>query len=133
MTTLAGIVLMTLGVGFLLIAAIGLVRLPDALQRMHSATKAGTLGTALVILGAMLLGEVARPSTGLLTILFLLVTLPFGAQLLGRAAYLSGTPLTGIGDDPLGPEMDMEAEAEADRPEDVITSSPPAGRTDTGR
>ncbi|MBD8545766.1 monovalent cation/H(+) antiporter subunit G [Sphingomonas sp. CFBP 8760] len=129
MTTLAGIVLMTLGVGFLLVAAIGLVRLPDALQRMHSATKAGTLGTALVILGAMLLGEVARPSTGLLTILFLLVTLPFGAQLLGRAAYLSGTPLTGIGDDPLGPEMDMEA----DRPEDVITSSPPAGRTDTGR
>jgi len=131
MTTLAGIVLMTLGVGFLLVAAIGLVRLPDALQRMHSATKAGTLGTALVILGAMLLGEVARPSTGLLTILFLLVTLPFGAQLLGRAAYLSGTPLTGIGDDPLGPEMDMEAEA--DRLEDVITSSPPAGRTDTGR
>ncbi len=129
MTTLAGIVLMALGVGFLLIAAIGLVRLPDALQRMHSATKAGTLGTALVILGAMLLGEVARPSTGLLTILFLLVTLPFGAQLLGRAAYLSGTPLTGIGDDPLGPEMDMEA----DRLEDVITSSPPAGRTDTGR
>jgi len=131
MTTLAGIVLMTLGVGFLLVAAIGLVRLPDALQRMHSATKAGTLGTALVILGAMLLEEVARPSTGLLTILFLLVTLPFGAQLLGRAAYLSGTPLTGIGDDPLGPEMDMEAGA--DRPEDVITSSPPAGRTDTGR
>ncbi len=129
MTTLAGIVLMTLGVGFLLVAAIGLVRLPDALQRMHSATKAGTLGTALVILGAMLLGEVARPSTGLLTILFLLVTLPFGAQLLGRAAYLSGTPLTGIGDDPLGPDMDMEA----DRPEDLVTSSPPAGRTDTGR
>ncbi len=131
MTTLAGIALMTLGVGFLLVAAIGLVRLPDALQRMHSATKAGTLGTALVILGAMLLGEVARPSTGLLTILFLLVTLPFGAQLLGRAAYLSGTPLTGIGDDPLGPEMDTEAGA--DRPERPVTSSPPAGRTDTGR
>ncbi len=131
MTTLAGIVLMTLGVGFLLVAAIGLVRLPDALQRMHSATKAGTLGTALVILGAMLLGEVARPSTGLLTILFLLVTLPFGAQLLGRAAYLSGTPLTGMGDDPLAPEVDMAVGA--DRPENVVTSSPPAGHTDTGR
>lgn len=131
MNIFAGIALMTLGVGFLAVAAIGLVRLPDALQRMHSATKAGTLGTALVILGAMLLGEVARPSTGLLTILFLLVTLPFGAQLLGRAAYLSGTPLTGVGDDPLGPAMDREAEA--DRPEDVVTSSPPAGHTDTGR
>ncbi len=108
MTTVAGIALMALGVGFLLVAAIGLVRLPDALQRMHSATKAGTLGTALVILGAMLLDEVARPSTGLLTILFLLVTLPFGAQLLGRAAYLSGTPLTDIDDDPLDPEIEAE-------------------------
>ena len=127
MTTLAAILLMTLGVGFLLVAAIGLVRLPDALQRMHSATKAGTLGTALVILGAMLLGEVARPSTGLLTILFLLVTLPFGAQLLGRAAYLSGTPLADIDDDPLAPEV------EADRTVDPVTSSAPAARTDSAR
>lgn len=98
---LSGVLLMAAGVAFLLIAAIGLVRLPDALQRMHSATKAGTLGTALVILGAMLLGEVARPQTGLLTIVFLLVTLPFGAQLLGRATYLARTPMDGIEDDPL--------------------------------
>jgi multicomponent Na+:H+ antiporter subunit G len=75
---------------------------------MHSATKAGTLGTALVILGVMLLGEVARPSTGFLTILFLLVTLPFGAQLLGRAAYLSGTPLADIDDDPLAAAIDAD-------------------------
>lgn len=99
--TVIGIVMMAAGVLFLLIAAIGLVRLPDALQRMHSATKAGTLGTALVILGALLVGEVARPQTGLLTILFLLVTLPLGAQLLGRAAYLSRTPIEGIDNDPL--------------------------------
>jgi len=108
MTTIAGIALMSLGVAFLVVAAIGLVRLPDALQRMHSATKAGTLGTALVILGVMMVGEVARPSTGLLTILFLLVTLPFGAQLLGRAAYLSGTPLADIDDDPLAAEIDAD-------------------------
>lgn len=101
LSTIAGVLLMTIGVVFLLVAAIGLVRLPDALQRMHSATKAGTLGTALIILGAMLLGEVARPQTGLLTILFLLVTLPFGAQLLGRATYVARTPLDGIADDPL--------------------------------
>lgn len=97
----AGVLLMAAGVAFLLIAAIGLVRLPDALQRMHSATKAGTLGTALVIFGAMLLGEVARPQTGLLSILFLLVTLPAAAQLLGRATYVTRTPLEGIADDPL--------------------------------
>lgn len=110
---LLGVLMMTAGVGFLLAAAIGLARLPDALQRMHSATKAGTLGTSLIILGVMLVGEVARPSTGLLTILFLLVTLPFGAQLLGRAAYLSRTPLAGVDDDPLVGEIDGARE---DRP-----------------
>ncbi|WP_235530376.1 MULTISPECIES: monovalent cation/H(+) antiporter subunit G [unclassified Sphingomonas] len=105
----AGVLLMAAGVAFLLVAAIGLVRLPDALQRMHSATKAGTLGTALVIVGAMLLGEVARPQTGLLTILFLLVTLPFGAQLLGRATYVARTPLDGITDDPLASDEQFAA------------------------
>ena len=108
--TVIGIVMMAAGVLFLLIAAIGLVRLPDALQRMHSATKAGTLGTALVILGALLVGEVARPQTGLLTILFLLVTLPLGAQLLGRAAYLSRTPIEGIDNDPLADDPDSGLE-----------------------
>jgi len=102
--TVAGLALMTLGTLFLLVAAIGLIRLADPFQRMHSATKAGTLGTALVILGAMLLGEVARPQTGLLTILFLLVTLPLGAQLLSRAAYLARTPMEGIDEDPLADE-----------------------------
>lgn len=100
-----GVILMAVGVAFLLVAAIGLVRLPDALQRMHSAAKAGTLGTTLVILGAMLLGEVASPQIGVLTILVLLITLPFGAQLLGRAAYLAGTPLDGIKEDPLAEEQ----------------------------
>ena len=117
METVAAVMLV-LGTALMLVAAIGLIRLRDPLQRMHSATKAGTLGCALVILGAMLLGEVARPSTGLLAILFLLVTLPFGAQLLGRAAYLSDTPLSGIGDDPLAPEL---ARTDARQPGDSET------------
>jgi multicomponent Na+:H+ antiporter subunit G len=37
----------------------------------------------------------------LLTIIFLLVTLPLGAQLLGRATYVARTPLEGLEDDPL--------------------------------
>ncbi len=109
-STIVGVLLMAAGVAFLVIAAIGLVRLPDALQRMHSSTKAGTLGTALVIVGAMLLDEVARPQTGLLTIVFLLVTLPFGAQLLGRATYVARTPLDGIADDPLERDERLAAE-----------------------
>lgn len=100
-----GIALMIAGLAFLLVAAIGLVRLADPLQRMHSATKAGTLGTALMILGAVSVDEAARPATGLLTIIFLLITLPLGAQLLGRATYVSGTRLEGIEADPLAEEQ----------------------------
>ncbi len=108
--TVAGLILIASGVAFLLIAAIGLIRLPDALQRMHSATKAGTLGTALVVIGVLMIGDVARPMTGVLTILFLLLTLPLGAQLLGRATYLSGAPLKGIAEDPLAEELEREAD-----------------------
>ena len=53
-------ILMILGTAFLCIAAIGVVRLPDAFQRMHAGTKAGTLGTMLVLVGALLAGDAAR-------------------------------------------------------------------------
>jgi len=82
--TILAMILMTLGAVFLLVAAIGVIRLPDPLQRMHSATKAGTLGSALLLIGVMLSGTVQVGGTALLTIVFLLLTLPIGAQLLGR-------------------------------------------------
>jgi multicomponent Na+:H+ antiporter subunit G len=98
--------LMALGAGFLLIAAIGVIRLADPLQRMHSATKAGTLGTALMLGGVMLSGVVEIGWTGLLAMVFLLLTLPVGAQLLGRAAYVSGATLEGLESDPLEGELE---------------------------
>lgn len=109
--TVVAMILMAAGACFLLIAAIGVIRLPDPLQRMHSATKAGTLGTALLIGGAMLSGTVDRSTNGILTIFVLLVTLPIGAQLLGRAGYVSGTKLEGIEEDPLADHLDRGREA----------------------
>ncbi|WP_439533671.1 monovalent cation/H(+) antiporter subunit G [Polymorphobacter sp.] len=97
----AALLLIT-GVLLMLVAAVGLLRLRDPLQRMHSATKAGTLGATLVVIGVMLSTETTSAFTGVLAILFLLFTLPIGAQLLGRATYLSGAPLDGIGPDPIG-------------------------------
>ena len=38
------------GAFFTLVAAIGVVRLPDILMRMHASTKAGTLGTGFILL-----------------------------------------------------------------------------------
>lgn len=106
---LAGLVLMTTGVLLVLIAAIGVHRLPDAFQRMHSATKAGTLGTALTIIGSLLAGEQIAPATAIVTILFMLVTVPVAAQLLGRAAYVSGATIARlVRPDPLEEVVDRQ-------------------------
>lgn len=120
-----GLALAAIGVGFVVVAGIGVIRLPDAFQRMHAATKAGTLGAALVLLGACLvLGEGGTWLTGTLTILTLLATLPLGAQLLGRAAYMSGSPLEGIeGRDALDGVLPREPEA--------LAVDPPAGERAT--
>jgi multicomponent Na+:H+ antiporter subunit G len=75
------------GALLLVLAAWGVVVLPDALSRQHAATKAGTLALALVCLGAMLLdGTAGGPGAWLLILGFLLATLPVASHLLARAA-----------------------------------------------
>jgi multicomponent Na+:H+ antiporter subunit G len=83
------------GAVLLLIAAIGVVRLPDALSRQHAATKAGTLALATVCLGAALAvvaGAVPEDTAGgavmrlALLVAVLLPTLPVASHLLARAA-----------------------------------------------
>lgn len=79
--------LLLAGGGMLLLAAWGVLRLPDALSRQHAATKAGTLAVALVCLGAMLAaGETGWTLRLLVILVFLLVTLPVASHLLARAA-----------------------------------------------
>jgi len=85
--TVAGWVLCFLGVLVLLIAGIGLVRLPDALARQHAATKAATLGLGLLILGTGLAaGRWDWAPRLLLLLALLLVTLPLASHALARAA-----------------------------------------------
>lgn len=74
------------GAGFVLIAAIGIVRLPDLLTRMHASTKAGTLGALLVMVGlAVHVGTGEVVSKAVATSLFLLLTAPIAAHMIGRA------------------------------------------------
>ena len=84
-------VLMLTGVAFTVIAAVGLVRLPDLFSRMHAATKATTLGLALVLLGAALRAETGGDAAKLLLVgAFTFLTAPVGAHVLGRSAYRAG-------------------------------------------
>jgi multicomponent Na+:H+ antiporter subunit G len=82
-----GGVLVAAGGVLLLVAAWGVIVLPDALARQHAATKAGTLALALVCMGAMLIARDPAWTWRLLMILgFLLATLPVASHLLARAA-----------------------------------------------
>jgi len=86
--------LLLLGGGaFCLIAAIGIIRLPDAVMRMHASTKAGTLGSTLVLVAAMLVFQLGIVTTkGIAAVLFLLLTAPIAAHMIGRAYVRHKTP-----------------------------------------
>ncbi len=78
--------LITLGAFLVLLAGIGVIRFPDVYARMHAATKATTIGIALVGLAAAISLDDARPKI-ILTIAFIFITAPAAAHLVGRASY----------------------------------------------
>ena len=80
--------LVLLAAFFLLVGAIGLVRLPDFFMRLHAPTKASTLGVGGVLLASLVMGWAqGRPGVAeLLITLFVFVTAPVSANLLAQAA-----------------------------------------------
>jgi len=73
------------------VAAIGIVRFPDVLSRMHAATKPQTVGLLLILAGAALRLQDLSDITilGLIAI-FQLLTAPVSAHMVGRAAFRTG-------------------------------------------
>jgi multicomponent Na+:H+ antiporter subunit G len=72
---------------FILIAAIGLVRLPDLLCRSHAVAKAMTLGLFLLLIALWLhVGEKQTALKIVLAIFFQLITIPISSHLLGLLA-----------------------------------------------
>jgi multicomponent Na+:H+ antiporter subunit G len=83
------------GAFFALVASAGLWRFPDIYSRMHAASKAGTLGSGLVLLAlAVHAGDTATITRALAGIVFFLLTAPISAHLLAKAAYVVGYGLT---------------------------------------
>lgn len=84
-----------LGCLLVLLASIGLLRMPDAYMRMQVASKASTLGAALVLGGAAVgMGDSTAVVRTVVAILFLCITMPVAAHLLGRAAARTGVPFS---------------------------------------
>jgi multicomponent Na+:H+ antiporter subunit G len=94
MSAIIAAALLLVGSLFCLVAAVGMLRLPDTLIRMHAATKAGTLGTGCILAAeAVVAGELGITLRAAAVIVFLLLTAPVGAHLIGRAAYHRGIHL----------------------------------------
>ena len=91
---IASVISITVGAFFILVAGLGLVRMPDVFLRMSASTKAATLGVGCTVLGvARYFGDFATFIRAMAIIVFLLLTTPVAAHLLGRAAYQDGVPL----------------------------------------
>lgn len=87
-------VFLLLGGSFIFIAALGVLRMPDIYTRIHSSTKAGTLGVGLILLSVAIFfrtGEIITRS--LAVVFFIILTAPVAAQLIGMVAYKSGAKL----------------------------------------
>ena len=89
MLTLVGILLILIGALFILISAIGVLRLSGLYLKMHAATKAGTLGCGLIFLGAGIQLKNLHSLTEIfLLIIFIAITNPISAHLLGKLYFL---------------------------------------------
>ena len=87
MLDIIGFLFILIGALLLVISAVGLLRMPDTITRMHAGTKASTLGTLFVILGAMFLEPSLWFKLSLLA-LFILITNPLSSSILARSTYL---------------------------------------------
>jgi multicomponent Na+:H+ antiporter subunit G len=91
--TILALILASLGTILILLAAVGLLRLPDVYMRCHAAGKAATLGVCCTLLAvAVGLAQAGGWVRALISIAFLFVTIPVGTQLVARAAFRNGAP-----------------------------------------
>lgn len=79
---------------FMLVASLGVFRMPDLLTRMHATTKSGVLGAGLIMCGVMLFFIDSSVTLKALAVMaFTTLTSPIAAHAIGRAGYFIGVPL----------------------------------------
>ena len=94
MTDIATAVLWLAGSAFALLAAIGVLRMPDVFTRMQASTKASTLGLACLLIGTTLqLGDLAALIGAVIIGAFVFLTTPVAGLVIARAAYFADVPL----------------------------------------
>jgi multicomponent Na+:H+ antiporter subunit G len=73
------------------VAAVGIMRFPDLLARMHSGTKPQVIGLIFMLIGlGTQLRDMAASGILVLIVLFQLLTSPVATHMMARATYRAG-------------------------------------------
>jgi multicomponent Na+:H+ antiporter subunit G len=87
-------VLLLAGASFMVLASVGVLRLPDLPTRMHATTKAGALGAMLTMAGvAFYFSDSTVVARAVAIVIFIFLTAPIAAHVIGRAGYFTGVEL----------------------------------------
>ena len=79
---------------FALLAAVGVLRMPDVFTRMQASTKASTLGVGCLLIGAALqMGDFASFIRVVSIGACVLLTTPVAGHVIARASYFANIPL----------------------------------------
>ena len=90
-------IMLVAGGVFTFLAALGILRLPDVYTRMHAASKAGTVGSGLLLIAVGLhAGDLATFSRAVAGFFFFILTAPVSAHLLAKAAHQVGYRLSPV-------------------------------------
>jgi multicomponent Na+:H+ antiporter subunit G len=116
--------LVLVGAAFMLLAALGVARFPDVLLRLQASSKAGTVGIGCILLAvAVHFASAGVAMWAAIVGLFMVLTAPVAAHVVGRVAYLRGAPLWP------GTRIDEWKRGAADRRRrPPVTPSEPSGR-----
>ena len=131
MTAVVIAIVWLVGAAFALLAAVGVLRMPDVFTRMQASTKASTLGLACLLIGAALqMGDFASFIRVASIGAFVLLTTPVAGHVIARASYFAGVPLW------KGTVLDERRDAKA-RPQphqqSAVRAEQPTPQTPTAR
>ncbi|MCI8630904.1 MAG: monovalent cation/H(+) antiporter subunit G [Firmicutes bacterium] len=88
------VIMIVIGLLFLVISAVGMLRLPDFYSRLHASGNSETLGMMLTLLGFVIYEGANLISFKLIFIfMFVFIGNPIGTHILSKAAYKTGEPV----------------------------------------
>ena len=87
--------LIVVGCVFMLLASVGILRMPDLFTRLQVTSKASVLGMTCILLAtATHFAEPAITTRAAVIIAFVVLTMPVATHLLARAGYATNVPLS---------------------------------------